>query len=314
MRILAIDDDPVILELLDRYLSADQNYALECHATAESALASLKTAHAPYDCILLDVMLPGTDGIECCRILRGMKRYHTTPILMITASRELGLMQRAFDMGATDFLSKPLNAIELRARVNSAGMLNQSIEKAQQSQQELSRLTKTRFDEMLSLDVEGTYGLEALESHMLRYRPGCYTMSLISLEVPALRDIYDATKPLHFRECLRQCAQAMTTVMKHGSKITYVGKGCFVGVTHGRDRINFLDLTDRFNQTLSERWDREVTDVFDAPTGVFALASEKRIWTGLSMANKLREFEPISDEEVEPIPRVEDNMFVQLQR
>ncbi|MEH6648028.1 response regulator [Sulfitobacter sp.] len=318
MRILVIDDDLLMLELLDLYLPADQNYVLDCHATAESALEALKTAQFRYDCILLDIMLPDIDGIECCRLLREIKRYQTTPILMMTASRELGLMQRAFESGATDFLFKPLNVVELRARVKSAGMLNQSIAKAQHSLQELGRLTKIRFDEMLSVNLDGAYDLEALERHMLRYEPGCYTMSLISLEIPAMRDIYDVTTPLHFRECIRQCAKAMIAVMKLDSKITYIGKGRFVGVSHGRDRINLPDLSDRFNQRLSARWDREVTDVLDAPTGSFDLASEQRIWSGLSIANKLCELGSRSDKEAEPSPHVEqvsheeDNIFAQL--
>ena len=318
MRILVIDDDPLMLEILDRYLPSDQNYVLECHASAESALEALKTAQFRYECILLDIMLPGMDGIECCRLLREMKRYQTTPILMMTVSRELGLMQRAFESGATDFLSKPLNVVELRARVKSASMLNQSIAKAQHSLQELGRLTRIRFDEMLTLNVEGAYDLEVLERLMLRYEPGCYTMSLVSLEIPSMRDIYNATTPLHFRECIRQCATAMLAVMKLDSKITYIGKGRFVGVSHGRDRIDLADLTDRFNQRLSARWDREVTDVFDAPTGVFDLASEQRIWSGLSIANKLCELASRSAEEVGPSPHIEqisheeDNIFTQL--
>ena len=318
MRILAIDDDPLILELLELHFPADQDYVLECHETAERALTSLNAARTPFDCILLDIMLPGMDGIECCQILRGMKQFQNTPILMITASQELGLMQRAFDAGATDFLTKPFNVVELRARVFSAGMLNQSIAKAQHLQQELGRLTEIRFDEMISLNVESTFDLGALESHLLRYSLGCYAISLISMEVPALRIIHSAAEPLHFRACLRRCAHAMTTVMKHDSKIAYIGSGRFVGVSHGRERINLPELTDRFNQELSERWDWEDTGVLDAPIGVFGLAAEQRIWSGLSIANKLRELGMKSDEKVIPVPyvapisRSEDNIFGEL--
>jgi DNA-binding response OmpR family regulator len=313
MRILAIDDDPIVHDILNRYLPAEQAYALECHASAESALASINASQFSYDCILLDIMLPGTDGIEFCQVLRRMKGYNATPILMITANREQGLMQRAFDAGATDFLPKPLNAIELKARVISAGMLNQSIVTAYDSQKELSKLKKMRFDDVPNFDVEGVYDIRDLENHMLRYQPGCYALSLISLKVDAMRYIFNAKEPSMFLQALRQSAQAMVAVMEsEPAKIAYVGKGCFVGVVHGRNRINILDLTSRFNQELSQLWDRKATGMLTPPKGKIKLASDQRFWSGLSIGNKLREFAPISEAAFKPTSRVEDNLFTEL--
>lgn len=318
MKLLVIDDDPTMLDLIGCYLPIDQDYELECYATAELALEKLSSGHFRYDCILLDIMLPGVDGIECCRLLRQLKPYQTTPILMMTASQELGLMQRAFDLGATDFLCKPLNSVELRARVKSASMLNHSIAKAQHSLQELDRQTRLRFDDMLSLNVEGVYHLEALERSYLRYGQGCYMMSLVSMVIPEMRYIYSSTTPLHYRECIQKCAQAMIDVMRDNSKIAHLGKGRFIGVSHGRDRINLPDLTSRFNLRLSECWDCKETNVRDVPTGSFTLASDQRIWSGLSMANKLYELGLGFDEEIELSPRddrasiKEYNIFAQL--
>ncbi|KIN71892.1 response regulator [Sulfitobacter guttiformis] len=313
MRILAIDDDPIILDTISHYLSGDLNYALECHASAESALASLNEAQLTYDCILLDIMLPGTNGIEFCQVLRRMKKYSSTPILMITSNREPGLMQRAFDAGATDFLPKPLNAIELRARVISAGMLNQSIATANDTQQELNKLRKMRFDDIPNLDVEGVYDIRDLENYFLRFRPGCYAMSLINLHIDALHDIFNPKEPSIFLEGLRHSAQAMAAVMgPDAAKIAYVGKGYFVGVNSGRNRINILELTNRFNQELSMLWDCTATGMLHPPTGKIRLGSDQRFWSGLSIANKLREFAPISEDAFKPTSRVEDNLFTEL--
>jgi len=313
MRILAIDDDPIILDTINHYLREDQNYALECHASAESALASLKSAQLTYDCILLDIMLPGTDGIEFCKVLRRMKPYSATPILMITANREPGLMQRAFDAGATDFLPKPLNAIELRARVISAGMLNQSIATANHTQQELNKLRKMRFDDIPNLDVEGVYDIRALENHLLRFQPGCYAMSLINLKVDGLRAVFNPKEPALFLEGLRHSAQAMAAVMgAKSAKIAYVGKGYFVGVLLGRNLINISELTRRFDQELCVLWDRKATGMRYPPKGKISLASDQRFWSGLSIANKLREFAPISGASFKQTSRVEDNLFTEL--
>jgi CheY-like chemotaxis protein len=310
MKVLVIDDDPLMLDLISCYLPKEQDYVLECYATAELALEKLTSEHFVYDCILLDIMLPGMDGVECCRLLRQLKPYQTTPILMMTASRESGLMQRAFDLGATDFLSKPLNPVELRARLKSASMLNNSIAKAQHSLKELDRQTRLRFDDMLSLNVDGVYHLEALERSFLRYNQGCYMMSLVSMVIPEMRDIYNSTTPLQFRECIQQCAQAMITVMKDNSRIAHLGKGRFVGVSHGRDRINLPDLTFRFNLRLSECWNCKETNVRDVPNGYFALASDQRIWSGLSIANKLCELGLGFDEEIELSP-LDDRILIE---
>lgn len=313
MRILAIDDDPIILDTINHYLPEDQNYVLDCHASAESALASLKASQLTYDCILLDIMLPGTDGIEFCQVLRGMKQYSATPILMITANREPGLMQRAFDAGATDFLPKPLNAIELRARVISAGMLNESIATANDARQELSKLTNMRFDYIPNIGVEGVYDIRTLENHLLRYPPGCYAMSLISLKVDALWHIFNPKEPSLFLEGLRHSAQAFSAVMgAEAAKIAYVGKGCFVGIIHGRKRINTSELTNRFDQELSVLWDQKATAMLSPPKGKIKLVSDQRFWSGLSIGNKLREFAPISEAAFKPSSRVEDNIFTEL--
>lgn len=313
MHILAVDDDPVIRDLLGRYLPADQNFKLECHTSASSLLKSAESPSSRFDCILLDIMLPDTDGIEVCRRLRDTKRHSTTPILMITASNDLGLMQRAFDAGATDFLRKPLNAIELRARVISAGMLNKSVTCAYNSQKELARLSRIRFGEALSLNVEGVYDIRALENKILRFQPGCYAMTLVSLEIHEMRGIYKKIKPTRFRECLRHCAQALATVMDcESANVAYVGKGFFICVIQGRRRVNIPDLTKNFNRELALQWDCETTGVPQAPTGTFKQASGQRLWSGLSMSNKLREYVPVSNHPSSQTPRVADNLFTQI--
>ena len=73
MRILAVDDDPVILDLLTDVFCLQDGYELECHSTAESGIAALTEAKHPFDCILLDIMLPGISGVEMCQKLRQTK-------------------------------------------------------------------------------------------------------------------------------------------------------------------------------------------------------------------------------------------------
>lgn len=115
-RVLIVDDNPQILELLEAYLEV-LPVTVALAADGEAALAAVEQ-QAP-DLILLDIMMPRRSGFEVCRILKSDPNFRDTPIVMITALNEVGDMERARECGADDFLSKPVNKIELLARVQN---------------------------------------------------------------------------------------------------------------------------------------------------------------------------------------------------
>ncbi len=113
-QVLVIEDDEDISRLIKLQLTE-----LSCTVkVAYDGIVGLAEAQSrPYDLIVLDLMLPGIDGLEICRRLRGKERY--TPILMLTAKsseldRVLGL-----EMGADDYLTKPFSVLEFAARVKA---------------------------------------------------------------------------------------------------------------------------------------------------------------------------------------------------
>jgi two-component system phosphate regulon response regulator OmpR len=113
-KILVVDDDLRLRDLLERYLT-EQGYAVR--TVSEAAAMDRQLAHERYDLVVLDLMLPGEDGLSICRRLRGRK--NTIPIIMLTAKgadvdRIVGL-----EMGADDYLPKPFNPRELVARINA---------------------------------------------------------------------------------------------------------------------------------------------------------------------------------------------------
>ena len=112
--ILVIEDDRDIATLMELHLRDLGHAVHSIHDGAEGLAAALAT---PYDLIVLDVMLPGMDGLELCRRLRAQPAY--TPILMLTAKsteldRVLGL-----EVGADDYLTKPFSVREMLARVKA---------------------------------------------------------------------------------------------------------------------------------------------------------------------------------------------------
>ncbi|HYF65984.1 MAG TPA: SpoIIE family protein phosphatase [Herpetosiphonaceae bacterium] len=144
MRILVVDDSPAQCMILAAMLrSAGYAEVLTAHS-AEAAYAVLGgTAAAPprpIDLILMDLRMPGTDGITACQTIKASEALHDIPILMVTSSADLGDLTRAFEAGAMDYISKPPNAVELLARLSSALRLKRETDQRKAHAQELLAL------------------------------------------------------------------------------------------------------------------------------------------------------------------------------
>lgn len=114
--ILVVDDEPRNFDVIEALLS-EQRYDLQYASSGQEALESL--AIMPIDLILLDVMMPEMDGIELCTRIKSNSQWKSIPIIMVTALTEKEDLARCIKAGADDFLSKPVNSLELRARVHS---------------------------------------------------------------------------------------------------------------------------------------------------------------------------------------------------
>ena len=144
--ILVIDDDPENFEVIEILLSsdADEIVSEEVSSTETAEQSSLTTSaknkrpskYRLYyassgqdaldvldifkpDLILLDIMMPGIDGIEVCRQIKAAPKWRSIPIIMVTALTAKSTLAQCLKIGADDFISKPINALELRARIDS---------------------------------------------------------------------------------------------------------------------------------------------------------------------------------------------------
>lgn len=114
MYLLLVEDDPAVARVVTRALT-DEGHRVEVVADGSEALAH--GASGAYDLILLDVLLPGMDGLSVCRALRS--RRVRTPILMLTARDAVPDRVRGLNAGADDYLVKPFSLAELQARVRA---------------------------------------------------------------------------------------------------------------------------------------------------------------------------------------------------
>jgi DNA-binding response OmpR family regulator len=113
--ILAVDDDPDVLGTLERVLQRE-GFNVTTINSGVKALAYLETANLP-DLIVLDIIMPEVDGIEVCRRLRNDTRFISLPILFLTAKGSTDDIVEGLDAGADDYIVKPFELAELRARV-----------------------------------------------------------------------------------------------------------------------------------------------------------------------------------------------------
>jgi two-component system, OmpR family, alkaline phosphatase synthesis response regulator PhoP len=115
-KVLVVDDEDDILELVE-YNLAKNGFQVTCVATGEDALHAART-QAP-DTVVLDLMLPGTDGLEVCRQLKSDPKTKTIPIVMLTARGEETDVISGLEMGADDYVTKPFSPKVLVARVKA---------------------------------------------------------------------------------------------------------------------------------------------------------------------------------------------------
>ena len=139
-RVLIADDNPTNVELLEVFLGE-----LDCDvAVAVDGRDTLdKVASFRPDLILLDVMMPKLSGFEVCKQLKSDPQTRGVMILMVTALNETGDIERAVKMGTDDFLSKPVNKVELLKRVENMLRLRQVTDEVERLRQYIQSMEDT---------------------------------------------------------------------------------------------------------------------------------------------------------------------------
>jgi two-component system, sensor histidine kinase and response regulator len=136
--ILVVDDEPDNFETIEAMLD-DKNYNLHYVSCGREALDALEILKP--NLILLDAMMPEMDGIEVCQQIKALPQWQAVPIVMVTALSAKADLSRCLSMGADDFICKPIDRLELRARVQSMLRIEQQYDRIQSlSQSQLSNI------------------------------------------------------------------------------------------------------------------------------------------------------------------------------
>lgn len=146
--VLVVDDEPDNFDVIEALLS-DRDYQLHYAANGQEAIASLETCQP--DVILLDVMMSGMDGIEVCRQIKAMPLWEAVPIIMVTSLTAKTDIARCLNAGADDFISKPINRLELDARVRSMLRIHQQYQQLATFNNQLEAIVRQRTAQLQTM-------------------------------------------------------------------------------------------------------------------------------------------------------------------
>jgi diguanylate cyclase (GGDEF)-like protein len=177
--ILVIDDDASIHRAVERRLDGVVDQVLK----ADSPTKGLQFAiQEKPDVILLDVNMPQIDGFKVCRHLQEHPTTHDIPILFLTADQNPGNLAKALDAGASDYISKPFNAIELEARVRVALRTKRMIDLLQE---------RARIDAVTGLNNRAAMD-DALVAAASAYKRTGHPVSLLMIDLDHFKKINDS--------------------------------------------------------------------------------------------------------------------------
>ena len=218
MRILAVDDEPSILELLTTFLEAEDGNEIVTATSGEHALAIVETADIDFDCILIDIQMPQMNGITLCENIRAVPGYFHIPIIMLTAMSQKSYIEKAFSVGATDYVTKPFDFLELRCRLKAAAKIVYDYNRALDIADTARRLIvdtkaekKPDPDEPLSIeDVDRVVGYTAFENFVLAMsRAKLLFATTFAVKIREFKALHDQVSTREMRDILKKVAETV---------------------------------------------------------------------------------------------------------
>ncbi len=224
--------------------AAGHEDVVTAHDAAE-ALAFLEERAATggesgVDLILMDIVMPRMDGIEATKRLKADDRFRDIPVIMVTVRDEAASLERALEAGAIDYISKPVNRMELCARVRSVLRLKEETDRRKARERELEALTETleqlsNQDGLTAVSNRRRFD-EVYAKEWLRARRDAMPLSLLMIDIDCFKAYNDTYGHLKGDTCLKVVAEAICMALKR--------PGDFVARYGGEEFVVVLPCTD----------------------------------------------------------------------
>ncbi len=236
-KILIVDDELTNIELLAEIF--DGQYEVLFANNGSKALEIAQEAHP--DIILLDVMMPGIDGFETCARLKAQRSLKDIPVIFITGMGDSEAEVRGLEMGAADYVTKPINPPVVLARVRNLLELKQARDQLQRlaTTDGLTGIANRRhFEQVLHMEHE---------NHVRRGGE----LSLLMMDIDYFKPFNDSYGHLHGDDCLRRVARTIDEVVGGGNNLAarYGGEE-FVCILPDTDPASAVALGESVRQAV----------------------------------------------------------------
>lgn len=252
MRILAVDDDSIMLEILSGVIDVAGYQNLTLASSGKEALQLIARSPTPYDCLLLDIQMPEMDGIQLCEKIRAVEGYEETPIIMVTAMSEKSYVEAAFVAGATDYVTKPFDVLELGTRIKmSERLINSRVElkiKATQAthiQNELNSKYRKEYENPISAqNIHGLIEFDSFEQKLTTFsKRELISSSVYAIKVASANKIFGQLLASEQKLLIQEITLAIVdSLPAEESFIAYRGNGMFVCVSKRTNRSSGINL------------------------------------------------------------------------
>ena len=274
MKILAVDDDPVFLDILGVALRNLGFQNLTLVESGQAALEEIEQRGSTFDCFLLDIHMPEMDGVELCRRIRQNSRYRRAPVMMVTSLSARQNIDDAFAAGATDYLMKPLDSIELKARMGVIERLVYEQMRTNLLEQQNNRtagILELQFDFSTPVSIPGfERGIEylALENYLLTLGiRESYMSSAFAISIRNAGLIFSLASPVTFMNMLADVSSVLEDVMKSRQALmSYAGNGVFVVAMNAMGPIDVAQIERDMNEGIATFENIYVVDRLPLPT------------------------------------------------
>lgn len=237
MKILAVDDNEFLLTLLPMIIAKAGFEDVSTACSGFAALEVLRSSETPFDCLVLDINMPGMDGIDLCARVRALPNYRKTPIIMLTAMSERQYIDSAFKAGATDFATKPFDIVELGTRLRLAQELILAREEMVTSIEGIvtpsapQASSKFNLPERIQLEgVQNLVSFPALSNYLTQLsRVGLVSTQVIAIKIDRIEAIHSRATSDEFTNVIKKVADVISEAFNTtGHIMLYAGSGTFV--------------------------------------------------------------------------------------
>ena len=237
LHLLAIDDDPVFLDVLSATVDLCSDYSLTTCLSADEARDVLTTSSITFDVILLDISMPGTSGIEFLAEIRRTPRLASIPVIMLTSMADRQYINGAYAAGAVDYITKPFDEVELTSRLRRYVRTKDSDHPALVPAPPGSELF--RGNESLPERLEGVISHELMSAYMSTLtRASLQLSAATAFRFDGWQDLISTLKGSDRVALLEDVSGLLSGILSRTDCIlTYYGEGVFVAITRQGDPV-----------------------------------------------------------------------------